>query len=95
VNVNQVHQGGAPCFGLLIHCRAFVVVGVCGVGVDSLLPFLWAVAGEVSFPAAVEALAIGTAILSLVVHLGNIPLSAPVVLVFVVVISTVLVVGGM
>jgi hypothetical protein len=59
-----------------------------------LLPFLGAVAGEMSFFSAVEALAIDTATLLLVVYLGNVPLGAPVILVPTVVISSVLVVGG-
>jgi hypothetical protein len=78
----------------LVHCGAFVIVGVHGINVGPLLPFLGAVVGEVPFFSTVKALAIDTAILSLVVHLGDVSLGAPVILVSAVVIPTVLVVGG-
>jgi hypothetical protein len=79
---------------LLVHHGAFIVVGVCGVGIGPRLPLFGAVAGEVPFFSTVKTLAIDTVILSLVVHLGDVSLGVPVILVSAVIISTVLVVRG-
>jgi hypothetical protein len=81
-------------FSLRVFGDRRVIVDVCGVRVTPLLPLFWAVAREVTLLAAVEALAIGSSVLPLVIHLRYVPLGASLVASVIVVVVAPLVVWG-